>query len=256
MSLLSISNLTKRFYGLVAVHDVSFDVEKGDIFGLIGPNGAGKTTTFNMIAGAFPKSEGKIVFSDEELEGLQTYQIARKGISRTFQNTRLFRNMTVAENIFIGGIQTYKSGMYAGLLGTKQSKKDKKQLNEKVIEMLDFLELTKYANHMARNLAYGHQRLLEIARALVSDPKLLLLDEPSAGMNPTETSELMQLIYRLRDKGITTVVIEHDMRLIKGVCNKIVVLNYGEKIAEGTPEEVLNNQKVIEAYLGGAHKYA
>lgn len=255
MSILNIQNLTKHFIGLVAVDDVSFDVEEGSIYGIIGPNGAGKTTTFNMIAGAIPKTSGTITFMGQHIDGLLTDQVARSGISRTFQNTRLFKNMTVAENILVGGLFKYESNIYQGLLGTKKARKDKIETEDKVIEMLEFFDLFSLAPSMADSLAYGHQRLLEMARALVSNPKLLLLDEPSAGMNPTETVNLMQLISKIRDMGVTIIVIEHDMKFIKGICDRVMVLNYGIKIAEGTAEAVLTDPNVVNAYLGGANKY-
>lgn len=251
MPLLNVEKLTKKFTGLVAVNNVSFQVEKQDIYGIIGPNGAGKTTLFNMIAGTFAPTSGMITFEDKHIQGMYTYDVAQLGIARTFQNTRLFKNMTAAENVFIGGIQKYKSGVYSGLFGMGISRKEKKELENSVIQILDFLGITKFANTISNNLAYGHQRLLEIGRALVSKPTLLLLDEPSAGMNPTETLELMKLINRIRELGITTIVIEHDMKFIKGICNRTLVVNAGEIIVEGTPERVLNHPKVIEAYLGG-----
>jgi branched-chain amino acid transport system ATP-binding protein len=249
-TILTVKNLKKQFGGLSAVNNVSFEVYAGDIFGIIGPNGAGKTTIFNMIAGAFAPTSGSINFLGTEIIGMYTYNIAQLGIARTFQNTRVFHNMTTAENIFIGGIQRYSSGIYNGLLGLRKSRKEKMKLEMRVREELDFLGITRFANISADNLSYGHQRLLEIARSLVSLPKLLLLDEPGAGMNPTETAELMEVIDRIRNRGITTIVIEHDMKVIRGICNRALVVNTGEPIVEGTPEEVLSHPEVIEAYLG------
>lgn len=208
-----------------------------------------------MIAGTFEPSEGTITFQGKQLNGLTPYRISSLGISRTFQNIRLFKNLTVAENVFIGGIHRYESGIYSGLLNLKKSREDKKLLVKRVYETLDFFSLIPLADMTANNLSYGHQRLLEMARAMVSQPKLLLLDEPCAGMNPTETAEVMECIQKLHDKGITTVVIEHDMNLIMGICNRIVVLDHGEKIAEGDSQAIQNNPQVIEAYLGGENQY-
>lgn len=255
MAILEVQNLTKRFIGLVAVNDVSFSVEQGSTYGIVGPNGAGKTTIFNMIAGALPITSGTVIFEDNKIGGLQPNQLASKGISRTFQNVRLFENMTVAENILVGGLHTYKTGIYQGLLGTGASRRDKKILEDRVVEMLEFFELTPYASNMADGLAYGHRRRLEMARALVSKPKLLLLDEPTAGMNSTEKAEVVELLEKIKKTGVTTIVIEHDMKFIKGICDNIMVLDYGEKLSEGDPEVVLKNPEVIKAYLGG-EKYA
>jgi branched-chain amino acid transport system ATP-binding protein len=252
-TILSVSRLCKQFGGLIAVSNVDFDVRESDIYGIIGPNGAGKTTIFNMIAGAFPPTSGDILFNGKSIIKEYTYNVARMGISRTFQNTRILHNMTVAENIFVGGIQTYKSGIVAGLLGLQSARSEKAALSKSVFEELAFLGISEFAHYKAVNLAYGHQRLLEIARALISRPKLLLLDEPGAGMNPSETAELIGMLNRIRDRGITTIVIEHDMKFIRGICNRVLVVNTGETIVEGTPKEVLSHPDVIKAYLGGAY---
>ncbi|MBO0958825.1 ABC transporter ATP-binding protein [Neobacillus sp. MM2021_6] len=247
---LNIQNISKNFGGISALTDVSFSIKEGEIYGLIGPNGAGKTTMFNMITNMFPPTSGEITFLDEQITGLKPYKITNKGICRTFQNIRLFSQMTAMENVLVGGHSRSKSGVFSGVFGTKSQRTEEERLRVKAMELLELVGLSEYEETISENLAYGQQRRLEIARALASDPKLLLLDEPAAGMNESETDELFFLIKKVQERGITTLLIEHDMPLVMKLCDKMTVLNFGRKLAEGTPEEIQNNQMVIEAYLG------
>ena len=253
MSLLETVKLNRSFGGVVAVNDVDFYAEEGMITGLIGPNGAGKTTLFNNITGLDKPSSGKVIFQQKDITGLSSYKIARKGISRTFQNIRLFKELTVLENVLVG--LHFKVGSNIRFLAALNSfflqKKERISMIKTAYETLEFLNLDSYANQLASNLAYGQQRYLEIARAIVSKPKLLFLDEPAAGMNPHETQELSQVIKKIRDLGISVVLIEHDMKLVMSICDNIFVLNYGNKIASGTANEIKSNPDVIKAYLGG-----
>lgn len=247
---LKIKNISKNFGGISALTDVSFSINQGEIFGLIGPNGAGKTTLFNVITNMFPPTSGEISFFDEKITGIKPHKITDKGICRTFQNIRLFSQMNALENVLVGGHSRTKSGVFSGVFRTKSQRTEEEKLRETAKELLEMVGLSTYADVTAENLAYGQQRRLEIARALASDPKLLLLDEPAAGMNETETDELYFLIKNVQEKGITVLLIEHDMPLVMKLCDRITVLNFGKKLAEGTPEEIQNNQEVIEAYLG------
>jgi branched-chain amino acid transport system ATP-binding protein len=247
---LKIKNICKNFGGISALTDVSFAINEGEIFGLIGPNGAGKTTMFNVITNMFAPTSGEIMFLDEKITGNRPYKITEKGICRTFQNIRLFTQMTAIENVLVGGHSQSKSGVFSGVFRTKSQRKEEEKLLNSAKELLELVGLTSYENVISENLAYGQQRRLEIARALASRPKLLLLDEPAAGMNETETDDLYFLIKKVQEKGITVLLIEHDMPLVMKLCDRIAVLNFGKKLAEGTPEEIQNNQAVIEAYLG------
>jgi branched-chain amino acid transport system ATP-binding protein len=250
-AILRTQNVTKRFGGLVAVNDFSVEVEKGSISSIIGPNGAGKTTFFNCVTGFYAPDEGTIEFSDKEIQGLRTDQVARLGIARTYQNIRLFSNMTTLENILVGMHPRMNSLFFESILGTRRFREEEKMALDKATELLKFVDLQGLGDHVARNLPYGAQRRLEIARALASDPQLLLLDEPTAGMNIQESADLTRFIQKLRDeRGITILMIEHDMRVVMGSCEKITVLDYGSKIAEGKAEEIQRNPDVIEAYLG------
>ena len=247
---LEIKNITKNFGGISALTDVSFTINKGEIFGLIGPNGAGKTTMFNMITNMFAPTSGEIIFDGEQITGIKPYQITDKGICRTFQNIRLFPQMTVLENVMVGGHSRSHSGVLKSVFRTKSQRKEEEKLREKAKDLLELVGLSNYDEVIAENLSYGQQRRLEIARALASNPKLLLLDEPAAGMNETETESLFDLIKKVQARGVTVLIIEHDMPLVMKLCDRITVLNFGKKLAEGTPEEIQNNQAVIEAYLG------
>ncbi len=251
---LEVKKACKNFGGLAAVSDVSFSIQKGEIFGLIGPNGAGKTTMFNLITSMFPLTSGEVLFNNENINGLKPNKITEKGICRTFQNIRLFPLMSAEENVMVGVHSRSKSGVLSSVFRTKSQRKEEAEIKKRASELLEFVGLKDFAEVTAENLAYGQQRRLEIARAMASDPQVLLLDEPAAGMNETETEDLFHLIKKIQTRGMTVLLIEHDMPLVMKLCDKIVVLNFGKKIAEGTPAEIQNNPDVIEAYLGSGEE--
>ena len=252
MALLEVKNLTKHFGGLTAVGDVTLELNKGELVGLIGPNGAGKTTLFNLLTGVYEPSEGTVTLDGHLLNGKQPYKIASLGLSRTFQNIRLFKDLTVLENVLIAFSNHHKKHVLASFFRLPAYYKNEEELKTKAMDLLKIFELDKDAQTLAKNLAYGQQRRLEIVRALATEPKILFLDEPAAGMNPQETAELTELIRRIKDElNITIMLIEHDMNLVMDVTERIYVLEYGRLIAHGTPEEIKSNKRVIEAYLGG-----
>ena len=252
--MLKLNSVTIKFGGLTAVNNLDLKVEKCSIFGLIGPNGAGKTTAFNIISGVYKPTDGQITFKGKRIEGLEQYKITNLGIARTYQNLNLFKTMTVLENVMVGRHTKSRAGLFSSIAGTPDQVKEEKEIHEKSFEILNFMGLADKADSIASSLSYGDQKKLEICRALASEPELLLLDEPAAGMNAKEKENLKVLIRKINDAGITILIVEHDMKLVMGICQFICVLNYGKRIALGEPRQIQNNPEVIEAYLGGGQR--
>lgn len=251
MQLLSIDSVSMRFGGLQAIAELSFDIEQGTIRGLIGPNGAGKTTLFNVISGVYKPTDGKILFKGQDISHLKPPQTARLGIIRTFQAITLFKDFSVLKNVMVGCHLHSNYSYWGALLNSASTRKHERANERKARGVLEFMGLSQYAHELAANLPHGHQRALGISIAMAAEPELLMLDEPCTGMNTEETTEMVGLINKIRDRGITVLLIEHDMKVVMGICDKITVINFGMKIAEGTPQEIQSDERVHEAYLGG-----
>ncbi len=247
---LELEHLTMQFGGLVAVNDVSLSVKPGEIHGLIGPNGSGKTTIFNVVSGYYKPTRGRVTFQDKQISGLPAHQITARGFARTFQNLRLFTSMTVLDNVLVAMTRHAKTNLFQAMLDPLATRREDKLLTDKALDLLNLFGIADLAREKATSLPYGNQRRVEMARALATDPKIVLLDEPAAGLNETETDALRETLLKIRDSGITIFIVEHDMKLVMGICDVITALDYGKKIAEGTSEVVSSDPRVIEAYLG------
>ncbi len=252
MNLLQLSRISKQFGGLKALNDVSLHIQRGEIYGLIGPNGAGKTTLFNVITGLYQANSGEFEFNGKLYSACKPHVLAQAGIARTFQNIRLFENLSALENVMIGRHLRTHAGVFGALLRNPATRDEERAISDRARELLDYVGIRKSAHTLAKHLSYGEQRRLEIARALATEPLLLALDEPAAGMNATETDNLKKLLQTIRSSGITILLIEHDVKLMMGLCDRIAVLDYGQKIAEDTPDVVRQHPAVIAAYLGGS----